>query len=253
MQTIILMSTPTSASGSLLRIARILDRDRRRVRKFDWYVRTLTPDQIDGAVPPPLDHLFLFNNPPRFNRSVRLDDYRFVVNFRDPRDHACNSYAWNFWHPTSEPQDERRARLDRLQKTGIDQWVLSALPVHKRRALWDTGFWLLENADPESYAVATYAQLCLDFDGFVDNVVAGMGGPTQFVRGPDLECERPENLHTNTNWIGNQETGADEGPGRYLRELQPETIAALNEAYKDELRLMARYDPGFAHLYLEGL
>ena len=68
-----------------------------------------------------------------------------------------------------------------------------------------------------------------------------------------LEPERIENLENNKKWIGNKWAGSDTLPGRYKRELKPETIAILNEKLEPVLRKMAKYDPDYAHLYLEGL
>ncbi|WP_143011859.1 hypothetical protein [Sphingomonas sp. YR710] len=42
-------------------------------------------------------------------------------------------------------------------------------------------------------------------------------------------------------------------PGRYKRDLKPETIAFLTARYTPVLREMARLDPDYADLYLEGL
>ena len=69
----------------------------------------------------------------------------------------------------------------------------------------------------------------------------------------ELENERVTKLNTNPNWIGNKWAGSDIIPGRYKNELKPQTIKILNDKFKNQLNQMAKYDPDYADLYLEGL
>ena len=254
MKSVIMLTTPTSASGSLLRIATSLNEGRRDVVRYYKQLRlTLPAEDIASAVPPPNDHLLYFNHPPAFNRSLRLSDYQFIANFRDPRDQICNAYAWQFSHPTSESEEQKQQRIINVRNMGIDRWVIAQVNSPNRPDFFGPIFWVLDQLDPKDFAVATYAQLCCDFDAYVNNLARMLGAPTMPETEQALELERPENLTQNDGWIGHRLEGSDILPGRYKRELQPETIAALNERFMAQLRQMARHDPGFADQYLEGL
>ncbi|MFC7703656.1 hypothetical protein ACFQXB_05550 [Plastorhodobacter daqingensis] len=254
-QSIILYSTPTSGTGSLVRIIEALNGGRMTfVRYFRDVLQGLSREEIERTVPPKTGHILLHNSAGRFNRKMPLADYRFLVNFRDPRDRLCNIYHWQFSHPAAhETEAETRARRERVRAQGIDAWILSRLETPAERRFYDTYFWLLEQAPAENVLLATYARLCCDFDGLIASLITFTGFT------PDARCEkalaleRPEALAGNPRWIGNKWEGSDILPGRHLHELQPETIAQLNSYFAPVLRKMARHDPQFADQYLAGV
>ncbi|MFD1911523.1 hypothetical protein [Halodurantibacterium flavum] len=255
MKSIILYTTPTSGTGSLTRIVERINAGRMTFRYYFRDVLQRIPrEEIERTFPPPEGHILLHNDPGRFNRNMDLSAYRFIVNFRDPRDRLCNVYHWQFSHPhTHETEAETAARRAAVAEEGIDRWILRRIEKRSERRYYDPIFWLLDNAPPENVLVATYAQLCCDFDAMLGRLQDFMGMSPNEKGRRALELERPEGLQQNPRWIGNKWPGSDIMPGRFLNELAPETIAALNDCYRPVLRRMARHDPQFAPQYLAGI
>ena len=221
--------------------------------QFAEYDYRMTP-LLDPA-PPERGHLLVVNQPQSLPSSWISPKYRYIINFRDPRDRICNMYHWQFSNPFPGMTAEERAdRVEEARKAGIDGWVIfkSSRQFRGRNDLYDRFFQILEE-HPGQCLVLTYARLCLDFDDFIRRLSHFTGIPVTESMLKRLEIERPENLGDNPRWVGNRWEGSDIMPGRYKRELQPETIEIINEKMKPYLRRMAKYDPDYAHLYLEGL
>lgn len=252
-KTIFIFTTPTSATTSLARIINtILNGQLIYRRYYDEVIKDLSAEELNKLVPPTKGHCLFYNMPFRFNRNLELSNYKFIVNYRDPRDRICNEYFWQFSHPReNETGEEKDARIKSIKELGIDNWVLDRIRSPNPRNFYDNLFWILENA-PET-VVATYAQLCCGFDGFIKRISDFTGAPLTDKVMKALEPERPENIESHPQWIGGQWSGSDTMPGRYKRELLPATIEKLNQYFEPLLRNMAKHDPEFSHQYLEGL
>lgn len=254
MKSIFLLTTQTSATTSIARIvATILDRSMQYVRFYDTALKTHDKGEISSLVPPRDGKFLLFNHPPSLNRAMPLTDYKYMINFRDPRDRICNSYFWQFSHPTQETEEKRAKRIDRVKDMGIDRWVMERISQSAENDYYQNIFWLIKNVPQESYVVATYAQLCCDFDRFIKKVIEITGVTPSPKAWKLLEDERPESVENNDKWIGNEWIGSDIVPGRYKHELKQETIEAVSDYFKDTLKRMADADPEFAHQYLENV
>ena len=256
--TTIFVSSTTSATGSMARIFRVvlgqhLMPSWAHPNPGEIKTQFTETGQVERA-PPEQGHLLFVNNPHLLPSGWIGPKYRYIVNFRDPRDRVCNMYHWQFSHPSPLMTAEERANhIEKLRKAGIDKWAI--LKSKGRDRVYDRLFQILEE-HPGQCLVLTYARLCLDFDGFIHRLSQFTGVPVNehmWNMWRQLEIERPENLEDNPKWVGNRWEGSDVVPGRYKRELQPETIEIINEKMKPYLRRMAKYDPDYAHLYLEGL
>ena len=254
-RSIVFVSQSTSATGSMMRISRTVFRKKFRISRTGLSPRR--SDRVMLKEPPPSERgcLFFVNQLHFLSSSWISPKYRYIINFRDPRDRLCNMYHWKFSHPVPGETAEKRAnRIEELRKAGIDGWVIfkSDRLFEGRGRMYDRLFQIPEE-HPEQCLVLTYARLCLDFDDFIRRLSHFAGIPVTKGMLNRLEIERPENLGDNPEWVGNQWGGSDIMPGRYKRELQPGTIEIINEKMKPCLRRMAKYDPNYAHLYLEGL
>lgn len=254
MKSIFFLTSQTSATTSIVRIVTtILDGSMEYVRFYDAALRTHSKDAISSLVPPKDGKFLLFNYPPSLNRDMPLTDYKYMINFRDPRDRICNSYFWQFSHPSKETEEKRARRIARVRNMGMDRWVMDRIAQRAEDDYYQNIFWLLENAHQDTCVVATYAQLCCDFDSFIKKVIKITGVTPSPIAWEALEGERPEAVENNAKWIGNEWAGSDVVPGRYKHELKPETIEAVSEYFKNTLRKMAAADPEFAHQYLENV
>lgn len=254
MKSIFFLTTQTSATTSIARIVTtVLERSLGYVRFYDDALKTHAKDEISSLVPPTDGKFVLFNHPPSLNRDMPLADYKHMINFRDPRDRICNSYFWQFSHPTQETEEKRAKRIERVKKMGIDRWVMERISKPTENDYYRNIFWLLDNVPEDSRVVATYAQLCCDFDSFIEKVIKITGVTPSPKAWEALEAERPEVVENNAKWIGNEWVGSDVVPGRYKHELKPETIEAVSDYFKDTLKRMATADPEFAHQYLENV
>jgi hypothetical protein len=247
-KTTIYFTTATSATDSMLRIFC-------RIGEFDFSNAKFTNSYaMRGALKElvnvdfPIDGQIHRTNVPQFlNKNIDFDKYKFILNFRDPRDRLCNMFHWALIHPVPGlSKDEVEKTASDLLDQGIDSWVLNKL----NKEYYDNFWYLLDRLDEESYEVLSYARLCLEFDSFLEKTASFLNVPLSENIMSDLECERVESLATNDKWIGNVWKGSDTAPGRYKRELKLETILRLNEYYKEVLEKMAHYDPEFSELYL---
>lgn len=250
-RSIIFLTTPTSATGSMHRVLRAIATD--KYRRVDWLEGLYEAGRIQDAereAPPAEGSLILYNAPQHFNHRMRLLDYRYVLNARDPRDMVCNQYHWQFVHevPTETPE-QTAARRERVAREGIDAFALR----FDNNGYLKSWFDAVRRIAPPDRIFIGYAMYCLHFDDIIGRVSDFMGVPPatwtrrQHAR---IERERVENLPENSSWIGQRWAGTDTAPGRHRRELQPETIRSLTERYRWFLDFLRRFDdPRVASTY----
>jgi hypothetical protein len=231
-RSIIFLTTPTSASGSLWRALLAINGGRYRPLGFvhERYMAQRM-DRVATELPPATDHLINHNAPSHFNRDTPLADYRFILNARDPRDVLCNQYHWQFVHPVlGETPEKEAARRQRIMEMGIDEWVLAQDVSPMCRRFMEVA----RSVDPADRIFIGYVRYCLYFDEVTQRIADFMGtsleamAPAQ--RGA-LEQERVTNLAGNPRWIGQTWAGSDTAPGRHRQELQPGTISKLSNRY----------------------
>jgi hypothetical protein len=180
----------------------------------------------------------------------------FLVNFRDPRDIACNQFYWQDGHRRPDESDEEFAeRIEGVHEMGIDKWVVSRLPKNPDDPNEYTRKFLdqVDMIPLGDRVMLGYARLCVGFDDWVARVARVFGVELTEKLKQELEPERVDNLDTNKRWVGHTWVGSDTQPGRYKHDVSPETIAKMNIAYAPSLRRMAALDPAYSDLYLEGL
>lgn len=186
--------------------------------------------------------------------SVSPDSFRFVVTFRDPRDvfvSEFNNAAYD--HPLPpEPEHQKTflAWREGVKRMGMDAFALSR--IEPFRAEFFAPLLELTRRVPQRTVVPlSYARLCLDLPGFLERLTRQLDfTPSAALFDHLLQTEdvqRPERMvYSNCHF-----PRASPLPGRFRRELKPETIARLNEGLADVLAWMrAVDDPAFADTYL---
>lgn len=250
-RSVILFSTPTSASESLFRcLTAIGARQYRTDRWVDRFLREGRPGDIANELPPPDGHLVLHRAPHLFNPETPLSDYRFVLNARDPRDLVCNQYYWQFEHPVmNETPEQTEARRAQVAAAGIDHFALTRNNEGYLRRFFE----VTRKIAPPDRIFVGYAMYCLGFDAVVERACAFFGVRREELSDDQrarIELERVSNLATNERWIGNHWAGTDTAPGRHRHELQPETIRILTERNRWFLDFLRRLDdPQVAETY----
>lgn len=249
--TYLYLTTQTSATDSMLRIfCRIGGFSFSESKFIDRFLLDHRAKDLLDVEYPADGLLHRFNLPPFFDPKKVRSFHKLIVNFRDPRDHLCNVFHWQFNHPHRLMSDEeRKVYLEEVSRQGIDDFVLKKCDAKYYHNIIET----LRHVDPERYIVLSYARLCIDFDSFLTETFRFFRKDPAPSVIDELECERVVNLKNNRDYIGNRWPGADLMPGRYKRELKESTIKKLNDVLSSTLRSMAFYDPRFAHLYLEGV
>jgi hypothetical protein len=198
-------------------------------------------DELASWVPAPRDHIYMFNTPDVFNECFLNQDYRIIVNFRDPRDLVCNQYHWVFQHPMiGKTDDEIHEFREKVKLDGINEFVL-------RRDISNlfTSAKKLNNrivSDKQDLTVISYSQLCSDFDNMVIKLASFFDLEVDQIPWDKLEAERTEKLDSNPNWIGKMWSGADVFPGRHKLELTPDTIEKLNKKYYFTLKFLEQIE-----------
>lgn len=246
-QTYIYLTTQTSATDSMLRIfSTIQGSSFENAKYIDQFLSSRTIDDLRNEDLPSDGKLHRFNLPTVFSVSKVKDSHKLIINYRDPRDHFCNVYHWRFSHPVrGESEEQRELRLAELSKISIDEFVIEQANVK----YYENIVKALTTLDAEQFTVLSYARLCLDFDSFISKSAKFLGCVLDGDLKEKLEVERIDNLSNNPRYIGNKWAGADVCPGRYKRELKPETIDILNQRFEKVLAVMAEHDPDFATYY----
>jgi hypothetical protein len=255
-RTVIFYTTQTSATASISRILTTINNRHLRLRAVGHELFTQGPlFRFAWSEVPTEGQLLLVNCPYELGPIGKIADQQFIVNFRDPRDRVCNEFMWRLLHSNSpdEPKEVVEARAKKMLEDGIDAWILSRLGTGP---LTDKDYFKffvdnLAKIPTANRNIITYARLCIDFDSFIERCCVAMGKELTPELKDALEVERTEKLADNPKWIGNQWSGSDSMPGRYRRELKPDTVAYLSERYAPVLREMARLDPDYASFYLE--
>ncbi|WP_136483227.1 sulfotransferase domain-containing protein [Vibrio sp. H11] len=245
--TYIYLTTQTSATDSMLRIFTTIQNSSFDDAKYiDKFLSKNSVDALKDADLPSDGNLHRFNLPTMFDVGKVHDEHKLIINYRDPRDHFCNVYHWRFSHPVrGESEEQRELRLSELRKKSVDDFVLE----QANTKYYENIVKALTELDPKKFSVLTYARLCLGFDSFISKSADFLECElTKEIR-DNLEVERIDNLSDNPRYIGNKWAGADVCPGRYKRELKPETINILNQRFEKVLAVMAEHDPDFATYY----
>lgn len=191
---------------------------------------------------------YWFRGPRHWNPDLDLSAFRVIAHFRDPRDLACNQYYWALQHPNDRDTPEvAAAKRVKVEAAGIDHYVSG-------RNNSDTYGMLMGLSDSPLGDVVTwtsYAQLCCAFDYLTDSLCRTFNrAPSQVAEA--LRIERPENLGGNPNWVkvGGTWKGSDVTPGRFRRDLLPETAEAVTRKHAAQLAFCRRRDaPFLAHHY----
>ncbi|WNZ57241.1 hypothetical protein QT397_07830 [Microbulbifer sp. MKSA007] len=252
MNTFIFLASATSGTGSMIRIfsemAGFNVADSKYVDKFILEGKL---SELKKSIVPMDGGFHVFNRPIDFNTLMDFSKYQFLVNFRDPRDRLCNMFHWTQSHPAPGVcKDELQKRRERIAEQGIDSWVLQQ---SLSEASYYENFWRVLEGSLENSIVLSYAELCMDFDSFIRRSSEFIGTTLSIDLLDKLEVERPENISLNKKWVGNKWSGSDVMPGRYLKELSPDTINKLNKSLADVLKNMAHFDPKYSELYLKGI
>lgn len=251
-RSIIFLTTPTSGTGSMFRTWRaIAGKKYQQVGWLEAILGTGRLEDVSRSVPPTEDSLILHRAPQYFNPTMRLLDYRFILNARDPRDMACNQYHWQFVHEVqAETSEQTLARREKVASEGIDAFAIRFDNTPYLKGFFNAA----RRIAPPDRVFVGYAMYCLYFDDVVARIAEFMDvqpsswTPRQRAR---IEQERVENLASNPSWIGQQWPGTDTAPGRHRHELRPETISILTQRYRwfldflqhiDDPRVAATYD-----------
>jgi len=250
-RSVIFLTTPTSASGSLFRAIRIINQN--RYKPLGWVHNHYIAQRMDlvkTEVPPPQGHLINHNAPQNFNRNTHLLDYRFILNARDPRDLLCNQYHWQFSHPfIGETPADEEARRVRFAEMGIDAWVI-AQDFHP---IFQGFLEVVRRIEPSDRIFVGYAMYCQHFDEMTQRIAAFLGTSLESLTPAQraaLEQEHVANLPQNPKWTGQSWAGSDTAPGRHRHELQPQTIRLLTNRYEWFLDFLRRMDdPRMAETY----
>jgi hypothetical protein len=229
---------PTSGTGSLWRLVNAIGGDNYRYVKISEELENSGQGaKIATWVPETHGHIYLYNTPHFVNPKLADTDLKLIVNFRDPRDLACNQYHWALQHPVANQtlEDIEQHRRS-VAENGIDNFVakqdnnilFNSIKVLASR---------LQSGDPHTLNLS-YGQLCLDFDNVVRRLIRFLGVAEESVPWDQVELERTGNLKRNPNWIGQLWSGADIMPGRYRTDLSRQTIAIVDDRYRENLKLV---------------
>lgn len=254
MKSILVVSTPTSATGSLWRMVSALAKSAgyHCVKISEQYDLEGRIKELTSFQPNPEGFCYLYNTPHIWSGAIELDRLKVLINFRDPRDLVCNQFHWIFQHPMPGKTAAEIAEIhNRTRQNGIDQFAIDARTDGYFKAFRHDFEYFSRPRPDDNLVRLSYNQLCLDYDGVVLKLRSLIEGADYRACHDEIERERPEKLSANPVWIGKIWEGADISPGRHKRELKPDTISILTDRYLsllNELQLLD--DPQFSDYYL---
>ena len=249
---VVFISTPTSGTGSLWRIisAFAAIKGLKPVKQAELFANENRLQELRTWQPAPTGHIYLINTPQIWPLGFDLTKYKIIINFRDPRDLSCNQYHWALQHPVLHKTEEQIAAFrEQVRQQGIDVYASGI----DNRPLFNPFMDLAPRIVAKDPGVLplSYAQLCLAFDQMLPRLSKFLDVELT----PDLleaiAPERVTQIASNPDWIGKIWSGADFGPGRYLKELSTESQAKITEKYSKTLGILAEIDlPQFRELYV---
>lgn len=185
-----------------------------------------TAEDAPGWVPDGTAGVRLYDAGLGPNRHLAAAPGMLVIGISDPRDLACAMF-----YAAQDQAGGEDADRARLVEQGIDRFV-SGLDLNAAFR----PFRLLEEriaGRPGATLVVSHSQLALEFDETVRRLAAAAGLADAEIPWAEVERLRP---------VG-------PGPGRHLNELQPATIAALDERHAELLAFLRRAErPRLRHL-----
>ncbi|SHI33932.1 hypothetical protein SAMN02745194_00068 [Roseomonas rosea] len=244
----IFVCTPTSGTASMLRIIQAIAGPELRMKAANGPASLQKGEGVTFLDAKANNVLYWFRGPRHWDATLNVSDFRMIAHFRDPRDLACNQYWWALQHPnthdTPEVAEQKRRKTEEM---GIDHYVLG----RNNTASYGMLGGLSDGPQGDAVTWTSYNQLCCAFDYMVDNLCR------TFNRAPSavaeaLRAERPENLFANPEWVkvGGTWKGADVTPGRFRRDLKPETVEAITKRHEAELAFCRYRDaPFLSHHY----
>lgn len=245
---VLIVTTPTSATMSLWRITKTLLPPETYA---EWPIDKLLSSGLSlddiSKTSLPAQGLFMFNIPHLFNFNQKLDDIHFIFNLRDPRDLACNQYAWEFVHPVPDlTEDELAVRRESIRAEGIDQYVLRK----DNRGSYEPLLKLYRHVkDFAPVFISSYAQLCVGTTDIIPRLAQYLGNEDSEAVNRLIAAEHPSALVNSNNWIGQRWAGSDVLPGRARVELKPETFAELTRRNADLLESLGELDRADYHYF----
>jgi hypothetical protein len=244
----IFFCSPTSGTGSMLRILKAMGS---KSLKMHAAVAPASLEDREGVTfldPTAGDVLYWFRGPRHWDPTLDLSSFRIIGHFRDPRDLACNQYWWALQHPNDDPPEVAEEKRRKVLEMGIDRYVLG----RNNASIYNLMRSLADGPMGEGVTWTSYNQLVSAFDYMMDNLCRVFGrAPSEVAE--VLRNERPEAVTGNDRWLkgGGAWEGADVMPGRFRRDLKPETAAALTAKVQAELAFCRQHDaPFMEHHYL---
>lgn len=248
----ILLSTPTSATGSLWRILHKIDNLASGVSVVDEFLKSGDkPSNLRSHIFDKADGLYLFNQPRFFNYDFYSpsSERKIVVNFRDPRDLLCNMYYWQFIHPSKRSPEENERYKSVLLERGID-WFCESQDFSEN--FHDLLNFIHTHRLNENLLICSYAQMCFSVEEVVLKLIKFFHIDTVDSVKLSKICdeEHPSFLLKFKPGISHSWAGSDFVPGRARVELKPATFKKLSSKYEKYLTIMKELDNSkFAFFY----
>ncbi|MDQ7990024.1 MAG: hypothetical protein REI09_10380 [Candidatus Dactylopiibacterium sp.] len=243
-ESFVVLTTPTSGTGSLGRLIRAITANTHKfVNISDEFIPSGDVDGLKNWSPEPVGYGYLYNTPHIVCESLITSGVRVITNFRDPRDMACNQYYWALQHPDVTgrlSESALESKREKIRSAGIDAFVQNVdNSIHFRMFEAMADRLVRPSRDVLNLS---YAQLCLDFDSLVSDLLGFFEVEMDGDLAASIESERPERIDNNPSWIGNHWTGGDVSPGRYRKELSCETIQKFNDRHASVFGLMRKLE-----------
>ncbi len=257
---IVFLLATAAAQNSLQRILKALLAGRYRIEQPEaallHYGCPREQFEADIAAPPPGTLALWWYCTPmlhaRLNGAAQTG-IRCLASMRDPRDSLCSLYHLMFddkHTPPSSMTAYRAAYIEEQQRVramSIDQFVMYRADDWLR---WCEGAYAFADSLPQGATVLSYAQLCEDFPAFLDRLITAIDIPVAAPLRDHLlateDIQRPATLNAGSYA---RSRSASPRPGRHKGELQPATIAWINERSRALRAWMAAHDPAYAHCY----
>ncbi|MGE5491991.1 MAG: sulfotransferase domain-containing protein [Actinomycetota bacterium] len=258
-KSIILYLPYASGGASIRRIITRLTGDQYRLCETDMEAWMGNENEETYRIRP-TGHIYIFFDAKRIKKAVsesglRLEDLRYLVCLRDPRDLLVSLYflTQDTTHlAIAEGSPVHKQMLQAAEKaaaTPIDEYVLAS--VDGFRSVMEELQQFLAEIPQERVTHLSYATLCHAFPFFLAKMIDVLGAsPSRSTVAELLETEdieRPKTLHRESLAHFPK---ASPKPGRHKRDLHPHSVRRLYQEFKQTLSWMASNDlPEFRELY----
>ena len=197
-----------------------------------WNAGKQTSDACKFTEYKPCGYIYPLRSLVHLNENVNINNFRILCMLRDPRDMICSLYFSTKSLHGVQPgkEDEWQEIREELARIDVDTYVMEHAEYIKR-TYFDLYQEAISNLGYTDICYASYALMLCDYEEWVKKIAA-------FLDFEPADIIYKRLFNENLLKAKNRDPRRSPRPGRYERDLKPETISYINDVFKETLEWM---------------